>query len=191
MASAQRLPEHCAHRRALPEDPQGFSCALVARVLGSQSSASAGVEHDACEACCKFNLPDAKRLNPVIAALVCRAADPTRQPLATQSVSQQLADLQARTFAAQFLAIGNPLPEEIQAGSPPIPSRLQPLLAASGSRSDSLSLPRLGLVGAQHGFGLAHQNQDIANYLSIDRWLTPTQVSAPVEGTLAAPGLSP
>jgi GT2 family glycosyltransferase len=69
-----RSVESCPHR-----DPRGAggspSCRLVAVLLEANPPGSGAVGLDACRACCAGPVPDRRRLGPVVASLVARAAE--------------------------------------------------------------------------------------------------------------------
>jgi hypothetical protein len=137
------------------------------------------VDRSICSACCQHPLPSGPRLNPVIATRVFSA---TEQGLAalnkTSENATEKSQLQlTRQFAVRWLSST----DENQARVSPLDqyeSRCDEEGVPVFKHTDNdiadrgnLWQPRIGLVGAATGFGLGHQNFDIALKLGIDRWL--------------------
>jgi glycosyltransferase involved in cell wall biosynthesis len=178
MSPITRNPDRCAFRRL--DDTAGqqrFACTLVSRALGFDEPVVSRVERMVCEACCRHPLPIGPRLNPVVAAALFSAAERAQQQLSSGAPRQ--AELEhARQFAMRWLATvderGSPLsPADLVGGEwdgrpdgdPPARE-----LTVPGRAVNSQQI-RVGLVGSAVGFGLAHQNRDIALHLGVDRWL--------------------
>ncbi|WP_218575174.1 glycosyltransferase [Limnoglobus roseus] len=82
------------------------------------------------------------------------------------NASQRIACEQLTSFAVRWLA-------DLSNGQRVIPYIEEAARAAVCDRSpsDPARHPKIGLVGPQAGFGLAHLNRDVAVHLGIDRWL--------------------
>lgn len=176
MSGNARRPENCPFRLLGGEGR--FGCALASCILGLAEGTFSPVDQRACEACCRHRLPDGPRLNSVVAALVFAAAERARQALASDDARQ--CELEhARQFAGRWLATfderGNPLPS-LESSMPDVDRPAGPHSIFDGAAALDRAVVdrrpmRIGLVGAAVGFGLAHQNRDIARHLAIDRWL--------------------
>ena len=163
--NSHRSPDSCPHRRPAPEvGPDQWACAAVRQLLGDLP-ASCLVEPAVCQACCRYALPPGPRLNPVVASRVFSAVRELGS-CASVTAAQRIACEQLTSFAVRWLA-------DLSGGQRVIPYLEEAARAAVFGRSPSgpARHPRIGLVGPQTGFGLAHLNRDVAAHLGIDRWL--------------------
>jgi glycosyltransferase involved in cell wall biosynthesis len=115
-------------------------------------------------------------LNPVVASLVYSAAEQAQRQAAPGSA--QRADIQhTLQFALEWLAGGDDRQVQLSHfGEVPETGGARgnsTIDALATHRRDNLGPRRLriGLAGPAVGYGLAHQNRDIAEHLGIDRWL--------------------
>lgn len=173
--AARRRPEFCEVRRT--EFSTGESqeiCGLARDVAGRSARVAGRVDRAVCEACSAYPLPDGPRLNPVVAALVHSAAEPSEVSV-PMPACEQIANHQTRQFAMRWLALTDDgRTEPIADPDPAIPVDSERRGARSASRVTGHSRKlRIGLVGRNSLFGLGHQNRDIAVQLNIDRWLVP------------------
>jgi hypothetical protein len=177
MTGVQRNPDSCQHRRrdGAASTPR-WICGLASRIIGGDEESHCRVDNSVCEACCRYPLPSGARLNPVVASVVYSAAEQAQRQAAPGSARQ--ADIQQTLhFALQWLA--SVVDDQVQTfsfgeASEKGGERAQELTQPEAARSRDLTASRklrIGLVGPCWGYGLAHQNRDIAAHLGIERWL--------------------
>ena len=100
-----RDPRSCPHRKrqTIADFDHGERCDLVRQLaVGlSQDAAACAVSEDVCRVCCEFPIPEAPRLNPVVASLVYTAAAPVCHY--EMAIHQQVLRQQVREFSRQRL----------------------------------------------------------------------------------------
>ncbi len=167
MSQVVRNRETCVFRQR--DNENQWRCELVSKVLGPLFDGATHVQPEACKACCQYPLYSEAQLNPVVASLVNATSQELQQHFPVGSREQ--VELQhARTFATRWLASVDRKYSEID--------NCVSLGHKISARSHDGDM-RIGLVGQHDGFGLAHQNRDIAFHLGVDRWLIPGQAASP------------
>ena len=151
---------------------------------------------DSCLACCRSSLPTPDRPNPVVASLVCDAANRLLE-LSSLDADQSVRLLESRKFAVRFLATATRVDapaagvatsevffnktnaqfdnESARPKTTVVPREIERIRAAihAGWRSLHVRKPAIGLIGVNNQRGLGCQNRQIARELNVDRWLLP------------------
>ena len=174
MTAPSRRPDDCEYRQ-LDSDRYGpqWQCRLVTELVDGASPSDSRVNTQICESCCAEPLPIGPQLNPVVAALVYSAANRVRHRIAAGCPTQAPLQQTIR-FAQRFLRDADE--QQLQATDFDQAAKVNQQFTHSRNRRrwfSRLSTPRIGLIGPDRGYGLAHQCRDIAQHLGIDRWLIP------------------